>query len=81
MVGKTELRQINDELDRSMIVRVVPVHVTLSISNVELIALMVGRQSAGLGKIFASDEFRRRFFAENAELIALEAQKLQEGIK
>ncbi len=53
------------------------------ISNAELIGLIFSKPTSGerLTKWYAMDEFRKRFFAENAELIALEAQKLQEGIK
>lgn len=52
------------------------------ISNAELIALIFGHHGSDYFSIYSAiKDFRERFFAENAELIALEAQKLQEGIK
>ena len=52
-----------------------------SISNAELTAVIFGEDADMRTIGNAVIEFRKRFFAENAELIALEAQKLQEGIK
>ncbi len=52
-----------------------------SISNAELMAVIFGPDADLRTVGHAVIEFRERFFAENAELIAMEARKLQEGIK
>lgn len=48
------------------------------ISNAELLALIFGRSANAAQRYQAIQSIRIRFFSENAEMIALEAEKLQE---